>query len=254
MEEKNMYREYLDPQYELFEYFRKAAPGSAKHCQNVRNICETIASELKLDVEKLAVAALYHDVGKMYNPSYFIENQEGKSPHDELDPFVSYQIITRHVGDTILELIKYDFPLDVIKIASQHHGNTILKPFFDKSDSDIEDSWRYKCATPDSTEAIVLMVVDCIEATARSRFMGRDDVDKETILDLVENRIHVLEQDKQLDDMKIGIMRVVKSVLCKEIESMYHKRIEYPVDENDKDAKKKTKKKEKVEEEIKEEE
>jgi len=252
MAEDTIYREYLDPQYELFEYFRKAAPGSAKHCQNVRNICEAIAADLKLEIDRLACAALYHDVGKMHNPSYFIENQDGKNPHDDLDPFVSYQLITRHVGDSVLELVKYDFPMDVISIVSQHHGNTVLKPFFEKSESDIEENWRYKTNAPDTIESVILMVVDSIEAAARSYFLGRTDVDKKVIFDLVENKIHDLEQDKQLDDMKIGVMRVAKNVLCREIESMYHKRIEYP--EDSENGKKKTSARRRKSEKDKEEE
>lgn len=227
---QNDYREYLEPQYSLSEDFRKLAPGSYKHCQNVRNICEAVATELGLDVEKMACAALYHDVGKMNNANYFIENQEGDNPHDNLDPKISYHIITRHVADSVLELVKHDLPYDIIKLISQHHGDTILKPFFDKSGSDVEDEWRYKCSKADSTEASILLIADCVEATARAAFMGKEDVTREDILHLIDNKIAFLEEDKQLDDLKIGVMRVVRTVLCREIEAIYHKRIEYSED------------------------
>ena len=238
------YRIYLDPQYPLLEDFRKIAPGSFKHCQNVRNICESVATELGLDVERLACAALYHDVGKINNPNFFIENQDGNNPHDSLDPRISYHIITRHIADSVLELVRHDFPYDIIKLVSQHHGDTVLKPFFDKSGSDVEDEWRYKCSKADSTEAAILLVVDCVEATARAAFMGRDDVTKDDIQTVIDSKISFLENDQQLDDLKIGIMRVVRAVLCREIEAMYHKRIEYTEDKKTSRRKKDTKEEE----------
>ena len=128
-------KKFLDPSFPLFDKFREIAPGTLRHCQNVANLCESVAIELGLDVDVMKLSALFHDVGKINNPKFFTENQNGEgNPHDDLDPFVSHAIITRHVGDSILILLQFeDFPREVLEIISQNHGNTVLKIIANKT-------------------------------------------------------------------------------------------------------------------------
>lgn len=241
MEEKGQtiedYKQYLESDFPLLEKFREIAPGSFKHSQNVADMCELIAKELGLDQDKMKVAGLYHDVGKMLNPQMFTENQDDENPHDKLEPNISYQIISRHLSDSILILFNYDFPNDIIKTISQHHGNTIVKYFFDKSGSEIEDNYRYKCKQPETDEAAILMIVDSVEATARSLASVNGKMEtSEKRHEVVDNIIMRLEEDGQLDNIKVGVLKVIRKILYKELDSLYHRRVAYPEDEEKEDV------------------
>lgn len=221
-------KKFFDVSFPLLDKFRELAPGSYKHCQNVANICETVAIELELNVDLLKCSALYHDIGKMNHPSYFSENQSnGNNIHDTLDPYLSYHTITRHVGDSVIHLLQIDdLPHNVVEIISQHHGTTILQAFFIKTENESEDKYRYKCSKPSSTEAAILMIVDSVEATARSIFNSNTD-DESFIKKAINGTIERLVDDGQLDNMKIGTLKVAKRILFKELESIYHKRVTY---------------------------
>lgn len=226
-------KKFFDPTFPLMDKFREVAPGSYKHCQNVSNICEAVAAELGLNIDLIKCAALYHDIGKMNNPYFFSENQSnGTNIHDELEPFISYQIITRHVGDSILHLLQLkDMPLKVIEIISQHHGDTILKVFHSKVENEPEDKFRYKCDKPETTESLILMIVDSVEATAKAFFGDPKNRDVENIINRsINGTIERLTDDSQLDNMRIGTLKVTKKVLTKELESIYHKRVSYDDD------------------------
>jgi putative nucleotidyltransferase with HDIG domain len=227
-DEQRDYRRFLEGDFPLIEKFRELAPGSYKHSQNVANICESIAVELKMDSDFMRVCGLYHDVGKMINPQFFTENQDEENPHDKLEPKISYQIISRHLSDTVAILLNYNFPIEVMKCVSQHHGNTVIKYFFDRSGSQNDTHYRYRCSlTPETDEAAILMIVDSVEATARSYSTNGK---LETIEDrhqMIDDTINRLVDDGQLDSMKIGTLKVIRQILYKEIDSSYHKRVSY---------------------------
>jgi len=228
-EEKANLKTILEPSSSLMTRFRDRAPGTYKHCQNVSGLCEAIALELGLDAELLSVAGMLHDIGKIYNPEYFTENQDDVNPHDKLDPFISYQFITRHVSDSCMILTQANIPRKLIEIVSEHHGDNILIPMFLKqkektNGSTPEDRFRYKSRKPTTTESAILMIVDNVEATAKSLFnSGKLD----DVKDMIDKTLMRLEDDEQLDELKIGIVRIIKQVLYKEIESVYHKRVSY---------------------------
>lgn len=228
---KEEFKKYLEPDFPLLEAFRELAPGSFKHSQNVANMCELIAMDLSLRADLMKVVGLYHDIGKMYNPKMFSENQEDENPHDKLEPYVSYHLISRHIGDSVLILLNNDFPTELIKIISQHHGNTIMRYFYDKSKSQIEDLYRYKGKQPESDEAAILMIVDSVEATARSLSSNGKMDEPINRKNLVDNTINRLTDDDQLDNIKMGVLKVIRKVLYKELDSMYHRRVSYPDDE-----------------------
>ena len=224
-------KDLLDIKSPLLEKFREIAPGTFRHSQNVSLLCESIAVELGLEVDLLKSAGLYHDIGKMNAPDMFSENQTGEDNiHDKLDPLISYQIITRHVGDSVVKILQLpDFPdkVRLMDMISQHHGNTILRFFYKKSKSKVDDTYRYKTPVPASIEAAVLMICDSVEATARSLDSNDklgDTKDRRTVVNTTVDR---LMQDFQLDDIKVGDLRTIKNVLYKEMENIYHKREEY---------------------------
>jgi putative nucleotidyltransferase with HDIG domain len=229
------YKKYLDPSFSLLEKYREIAPGSYKHSQNVASICESIAIELDLDVELMRCCGVYHDIGKMNYPLNFSENQASKTNiHDDVEPNVSYHLITRHVADGVLILLQNDFPLEIIKIISEHHGDTLLRQFHKKDAESPEDLFRYKGKKPTSMESIVLMIVDSVEATSRAMIIQRKDDEEngEFIKRVIRLTIERLDDDDQLDQILHGAIKQIKRILSKELESIYHKRVTYKDEEN----------------------
>lgn len=228
VDSKEELAEFLESTHPLLQKFREACPGTFKHSQTLSNMAENVAIALGLNGTELKVAALYHDSGKMLNPKYFTENQlEDEDPHKDLDPRVSYQLITRHVSDSIMLLVaEENFPRRIIEIIAAHHGTTIVKYFFKKSGSDIEDIYRYKTPKPKCIESAILMITDHIEATTRSlQQSGKLD----SITDVIDNIINDLLDDGQLDEvvMKLGDLKRIKVALAKEMEGTYQKRVDY---------------------------
>lgn len=225
-EEPN-YKDLLDSTYPLLKTFREKCPGTFKHSQNLAAMIEGISLSLDLDVKLMKTAALYHDIGKSFNSKYFTENQlDDEDPHSGLDPIISYEIITRHVSDSVIILINEpSFPRKVIEIISQHHGQTVLKYFFKKSGKNVEDFFRYKGQKPTCIESAVLMICDVVEAMSRSLVQANKfDPNK-----VIEDTINDLIDDGQLDSvyMRLGDLKKVKIALGKELEGTYQKRIDY---------------------------
>lgn len=228
--------------YPLLKEFREKAPGSHKHAQSLVGMVENVCAAIDMDSEVLKMAAMYHDIGKMWAPELFTENQSKDNIHDGLDPWVSYQLITRHVSDTVAILLANDFPKDVIRIAAQHHGNCLMLPMFEKArklDKSVsDDRFRYKTERPDSLESLILMLCDQIEATSRSfyREQGRDDVDPAVFVINIYNKLHT---DGQFDNVQVllGKLKQIQAALVSDVSSNFQKRVKY--DEDDELAKEK---------------
>jgi putative nucleotidyltransferase with HDIG domain len=220
---------FLDNQYPLLVSFREKCPGTFKHSKSVAAMIEGVALNLGLDEEVLKLAAIYHDVGKMFNPKYFTENQlEDENIHKDLDPRMSYEIITRHVSDSVVILINEDgFPRKVIDIISQHHGQTVLRYFFNlaKGKGEVEDTYRYKTTKPTHLESAILMICDAVEATSRAKIQAGCF----NPADVIETTINTLIDDGQLDEvtLKLGNLKRIKVALGKELEGTYQKRVDY---------------------------
>jgi len=217
----------LDSSYPILHQFRELCPGTFKHSQSVASMIENIALSLGLDTVLMKVAALYHDVGKMFNPKYFSENQlENENPHDTLDPFTSYNIITRHVSDSVMILLNdINFPRNVIRIISQHHGTTVLKYFYNNTDRVDKDVFRYKSTKPSCVESAVLAICDQVDATSRSLIQA-NKFDPSLV---IESTISGLIDDGQLDDvmMRLGHLKKIKESISKDLEGTYQKRVDY---------------------------
>lgn len=226
--EKNELSKYLDPDFPLLKEFRTKCPGTFKHSQTVSSMVEGVCLALELDVTYMKVMAIYHDIGKMFHPEYYTENQmEEDNVHDKLDPYISFLIISRHVSDTSLILTIEGFPQELIRLACQHHGSGVVRYFFDKSKSELEDRYRYNGETPKSIEAMVLMLCDHLEA--RSRSMMQHDKESFDPTDAVLKVWEELESDRQTADvvMKLGDVATLKEALAKELGAMYQKRVDY---------------------------
>jgi len=217
----------LDSKYPLLQKFREKCPGTFKHSQALMGMVESISLELDLDVEFMKVASMYHDIGKMFNPKYFTENQlENEDFHKGLMIKMSYEVITRHVSDSAIILLNdHNFPREIIEIISQHHGTNVLKYFYNKSKTKDDEEFRYKSSKPTCVESAVLMIADCVEATSRSL----SQAGKLNPVKVIDDTINGLLDDSQLDavTMKLGDLKKIKTALGKELEGLYQKRIDY---------------------------
>jgi len=226
----------MDSSFPLLKEFREKAPGSHKHAQSLVGMVENVCAAIDMDSEMLKMAAMYHDVGKMWAPELFTENQAKDNIHDGLDPWVSYQLITRHVSDTVAILFANDFPKEVIRIASQHHGKCLMKSMFEKAKEQnkdvLEEMFRYRTDRPDSIESLILMLCDQVEATSRSyyREQGRDDVDPAVFIINIYNTLHT---DGQFDDVQVllGRLKKIQSALISDVASNFQKRVKYDGDD-----------------------
>jgi len=226
----------MDSSFPLLKEFRENAPGSHKHAQSLVSMVENVCAAIDMDATILKMAAMYHDIGKMWAPQLFTENQAKDNIHDGLDPWVSYQLITRHVSDTVTILVANNFPKEVISIASQHHGKCLMKPMFERAKEQSknlsEEIFRYKTDRPDSIESLILMLCDQVEATSRSyyREQARDDVDPAVF---IINIYNVLHTDGQFDNVQVllGKLKKIQAALISDVASNFQKRVKYDEDD-----------------------
>lgn len=233
--EQDVLKTLLDSKYPLMQEFREKCPGTFKHAQSLVSMIEGVSMALDLDEDRMKVAAMYHDVGKMFAPKYFTENQlEDENPHADLVPSLSYHIITRHVSDSAIILLNDpNFPREIIEIISQHHGTTVLKYFADRDPDGNEDDYRYHTTKPNCVESMILMICDRVEATSRSLAQAGKFDPKRVINESLQNLI----DDGQFDEvtMKLGALKKIKAALAKELEGVYQKRVDYDEEEENKE-------------------
>jgi hypothetical protein len=234
--EKREESDKLDANYPLLKEFRELAPGTFKHAQSLTSMIENVCSSIELESDTLKIAAMYHDIGKTWSPALFAENQmESENQHDVLSPEISYQLITRHVSDSVAILFANSFPLEIIHIISQHHGKTVLQAFFEKARKAnatvSEDLFRYRTQRPDCIESLILMLCDQIEATARSVYATQHlKVAPDIFVTNVYSKLH---QDGQFDNVQIylGQLKKILIAIINDVASMFQKRVKYDEDD-----------------------
>jgi cyclic-di-AMP phosphodiesterase PgpH len=212
-------------------FFR--APGTFQHSLQVSNLVEAVMDRIGGNALLARVGALYHDIGKVYNPEYFIENQKGgENPHENISELESAAIIIGHVTHGIELAQKNHIPSKVIDFIRSHHGTTRVEYFYrnylqDHKDAD-EAVFRYPGPKPSSKEMAVVMIVDSVEAALRSV----KNIDDKQIDILVDKMIDAKIQDNQFDNASITIQEInaVRRILKKLMKSIYHIRIQYPVE------------------------
>ncbi len=208
------------------------APGTFQHSLQVANLAEAAIFKIGGNSLLVRAGALYHDIGKIENPQYFIENQNtGKSPHDKLPYEQSAQIIIKHVLKGIELTRKHQLPESVIDFIRTHHGNTRVDYFYQsflKNSPEKfvdENIFRYPGPIPFSKETGVLMLADSVEAASRSL----KNPDAQGINDLVERIINYKLEQNQLDncDLTLKDLETIKLIFKTMLMSIYHVRIDY---------------------------
>jgi putative nucleotidyltransferase with HDIG domain len=225
--------ELSDTNQPLLRELAEKAPGTFQHSLQVANLAEEAIFQIGGNPLLVRTGALYHDIGKMSKPLYFVENQSIEyNPHDELEFEESARIIIDHVNNGVEIARKNRLPDDIIDFIRTHHGTTIVlyfyKSFLKKYPDDEADlgKFTYPGPRPFSREMAVLMMADSIEAASRSLTMR----DENSLRNLVEQIIGHQISERQFDNSDITFRDIyrIKEIFLRKLLNIYHVRIEYP--------------------------
>ncbi len=209
------------------------APGTMQHSLQVGNIAEAAAKEVQANALLVKVGALYHDIGKMLHPEFFIENQKGDSPHSGLSPVESAKKIIEHVTEGVKMAKKAKLPSVLVDFIRTHHGTTRVEYFYQQSlsneemkDKVNESAFRYPGPKPETKEQTILMLVDSVEAASKSLTRPSDEDIDQLVNKIVAHKIELgqLENSHLTFNELNRVVETIKSLL----KSIYHVRIKYP--------------------------
>lgn len=223
--------ELSDTNSKLLKELANIAPGTFHHSLNVANLAEASAGEIGANAMLVRVGALYHDIGKMKNPTYFTENQiTGINPHDELSNKESARMIIDHIITGIEIARKNNLPDRVIDFIRTHHGTSTVYYFYAKEkeqNADLDKTdFSYPGPRPFSKETAILMMCDSVEAASKSL----KNPTSIKIDDFVENIINKQIEEDQFLNANITFKEIesIKKVLKRKLANIYHLRVEYP--------------------------
>ncbi|WP_169871055.1 HD family phosphohydrolase [Shouchella patagoniensis] len=224
--------ELSNPNHPLLRKILTEAPGTYHHSVVVGNLAEAACEVLGENGLLARVGAYYHDLGKTRRPHFFIENQlKGENAHDKISPQLSKTIIISHPQDGAELLRQYKMPREIVDIAEQHHGTSLLKFFYHKASEEAdqpvpESQFRYPGPKPQTKVNSIVSIADSVEAAVRS--MQKPTPDK--IENLVDKIIKEKLEDGQFDesDLTLGELNQIKVSMCETLNGTFHQRIEYP--------------------------
>ncbi len=241
--------ELANPSQPLLRRLLLETPGTYHHSLMVGNLAERAAETVGADPLIVRVAAYYHDIGKLADPSAFIENQTSgqQNPHDELRPEQSAAILAAHVANGIDIAYQYKLPKPVISFIPQHHGTGRMSYFYNKAreaavaaagvvpgsaaadvaaDSVDEARFRHRGPKPQTREAAILMLSDSVEAAVRSLSSHDEPAIRAMVSRIISERL----EDGQFDecDLTLRDLDRIREAFIAQLLGMYHRRIEYP--------------------------
>ncbi len=219
------------PHHPLLRKILTEAPGTYHHSVMVANLSETACEAIGANGLLARVGAYYHDLGKTVRPHYFIENQMSiHNPHDVIRPRQSADIIISHPYDGANLLKKHKMPKEIIDIALQHHGTTLLKYFYYKekevNPNVTEKEYRYPGPKPQTKEAAIVCICDSVEAAVRSL---KEPTEQE-IINIVSSIVKDRLLDGQFDECPLTVqdLKVIHKTVCETLKGIFHSRIQYP--------------------------
>ncbi|SDC31222.1 HD family phosphohydrolase [Shouchella lonarensis] len=226
--------ELSNPNHPLLRKILIEAPGTYHHSVVVGNLSEAACEVLGENGLLARVGAYYHDLGKTKRPHFFIENQlKGENPHDKISPQLSKTIIISHPYDGAELLREHKMPKEIIDIAEQHHGTSLLKYFYHKANEESdqplpESQFRYPGPKPQTKVTSIISIADSVEAAVRSM----QKPTPERIEHLVDKIIKDKLEDGQFDesDLTLKELNKIKRSICETLKGTFHQRIEYPED------------------------
>lgn len=225
--------ELSDTNKGLLRKLSEVAPGTFQHSITVGNLASEIANKIGAKATLVRTGALYHDIGKMKNPAFFTENQQGGiNPHDNLTEKESAKIIIAHVTDGVKIAEEYNLPVVIRDFILTHHGHGMTKYFYIKYQNEHPDevvdkaAFTYPGPNPSTREQAILMMADTCEAASHSL----KDYTEESITNLVNTLVNQQVKDGFFDECRITFydIAVAKQVLIERLKAIYHTRIQYP--------------------------
>lgn len=211
------------------------APGTYAHSIAVANMAESAAEHIGANALLAKAGGYYHDIGKIDQPHYFIENQKGgKNLHDDMKPSLSVAVIKSHVKLGIEKAKNIGLPREVIDIIEQHHGKGAIAYFLDKAKKEskgtvvLTEDFGYSGPNPDSPEAAIVMLADSVEAAVRSLKNPTISQLEKFVWDLILNKL----KEGMLDacGLTLSDLTEIKNSFIKTLMGHYHSRIEYPTE------------------------
>ena len=231
--------ELRDSSHPLLRELQQRAPGTFNHSHTVAIIAEAAADAIGADGKHVYVGAMYHDIGKMHKPEYFVENQTGanRSVHERLSPAMSLLVIVAHVKDGLELARDAALPRPLRHYIESHHGTTLVQYFFHRAKQQAEDAegaveapreveYRYPGPKPRTREAAVLLLADSVEAATRAM----TEPTPARISALVREISRKYLDDGQFDDASITLreLTAVEDSIIKSLCGIYHARVAYP--------------------------
>lgn len=238
--------EWRDPRQPLLKKLQLQAPGTYNHSHTVATLAEAAAEAIGADGLHVYVGALYHDIGKMNKPDYFVENQpRGFNRHAKLSPAMSLLVIVGHVKDGAELAREYSLPRSLHGYIETHHGTTLVEYFYDQARRQAEEGddeplpqeveYRYPGPKPRTREQAILMVCDAVESATRAL----TEPTPSRIASLVHGICTKRLMDGQFDDCELTLadLSKIENAVARALTSIYHGRVAYPdADREDRDA------------------
>ncbi|MBU4329068.1 MAG: HDIG domain-containing protein [Acidobacteria bacterium] len=232
---ENKLLEFTNSDLPIFKRMAIEAPGSYHHSLVVASVAAEAAREINLNPQLVKAGAMYHDIGKIKRPEYFIENRtRNPDMHKDLKPSMSTLVIINHVKEGVELAKKLKVPHKIREIIEQHHGTSLVRYFFEKAKEEYdphmqtvgEESYRYPGPVPKGREAALVMLADSIEAASRSLKAPSETNLKRLITEMFSKHM----EDGQLDecDFSLKELRAIAASFLSTLYTIYHPRIEYP--------------------------
>ncbi|MBN2610852.1 MAG: HDIG domain-containing protein [Bacteroidales bacterium] len=225
--------ELADTNQPLLRELAEKAPGTFQHSLQVANLAEDAIFHIGGNALLIRTGALYHDIGKIENPIYFIENQaSGINPHQKLSFEESAKIIISHVEKGVEIAKKYNLPQPIIDFIKTHHGTSTVQYFYksylNKYPGEEVDmkNFSYAGPKPFSKETAVLMMADSVEAASRSLKETNDQTLEKLVDSIIDSQL--LEGQFNNADITFKDITIIKEVFKKRLKNIYHIRISYP--------------------------
>jgi cyclic-di-AMP phosphodiesterase PgpH len=225
--------ELADLNTPIMKKIQTEAPGTYYHSINVANMAESAARSVRANPLLARVAALYHDIGKIPNAEYFVENNQGVSKHEAIKPSLSNTILKSHVKIGIEMASGMKLPQEVVQIIAQHHGTSLIKFFYHqalkkKLDGDEVDKkeFHYQGPKPQTLEAAIVMLADAVEAASRTLRNPSAKRIEDFINEIIEGKF----REGQLNESSLTLRGLLKISIAfrRHLTGVFHSRIEYP--------------------------
>ncbi len=226
--------ELSDANHPLLRELSERAPGTWTHSQSVGALAEEAARAVGANPLFCRVAALYHDVGKVKKPDYYVENQRGVNPHDRLAPSMSALVITAHVKDGVRMAREAGIPEQIVDVIPQHHGTRLMTYFYEKAKRlaepgdppPKEEDYRYPGPKPQTRETAIFMLADGIEAAARTA----EDANPGRLREVIRQLTSAIVLDGQFDECNLTFsdLERIQGAMLRTLVSTRHQRVHYP--------------------------